>query len=246
MHDGKLQGHGYFVGYDKLAKAKIGYIGCDGFRPDEPPFDRQFPVDGRRMSRRYSYGGTSMIDCYYDRLHEVSYLLADDGLRADQREEANRDAAAKGHRPDFGCDVRQAGLGRRDGVAGVEARANPAVADAGSGHRLDRRRQGDRVIIRCRRNSARTSFSGFALPGGKVLVYRDIFGDAELSWLDTPAARPSGASTSNWLNQRESEFMEERDGVGGGSKPRADRRIHRLLSLGAGGVPRVLDVFGMP
>ena len=75
MHDGKLQGHGYFVGYDKIAKAKIGYIGCDGFRPDEPPLDRQFTVNGRRMSNRYSYGGTSMISCYYDRFRDVNYLL---------------------------------------------------------------------------------------------------------------------------------------------------------------------------
>ena len=62
VHDGKLNGHGYYVGYDKIAKAKIGYIGRDGFRPDEPPLEGQFPVDGRRMSNRYSYGGTSMVN----------------------------------------------------------------------------------------------------------------------------------------------------------------------------------------
>ncbi len=86
VHDGKLDGHGYLVGYNTKTKAKIGYIGRDGFRSDEPPLDEQFPVSGRKMSR---YGGTSMINMYYQGRYYNGYgggprdakcLLADDGL----------------------------------------------------------------------------------------------------------------------------------------------------------------------
>jgi hypothetical protein len=80
VHDDKLDGHGYLVGYDKLVKAKIGYIGHDGFQRDEPPIDRQFPVDGRRMSNPYTYRGASMIAAYTYSGSDERYLLADDGL----------------------------------------------------------------------------------------------------------------------------------------------------------------------
>jgi hypothetical protein len=49
VHDGWLQGHGYFAGYDKQTRLPVGYIGRAGFRPDEPPENDQFPVDGRRL-----------------------------------------------------------------------------------------------------------------------------------------------------------------------------------------------------
>ena len=86
VHDGKLDGHGYLVGYGTKTKAKIGYIGRGGFRPDEPPLGERFPVSGRKMSR---YGGPSMIGQYYQGGYYNGYgggprnakcLLADDGL----------------------------------------------------------------------------------------------------------------------------------------------------------------------
>ena len=59
IHDGKLRGHGYFVGYDKKARAKIGYIGANGFQAEEPPLGPavpgQRPQDGRR---RNCYGAS--------------------------------------------------------------------------------------------------------------------------------------------------------------------------------------------
>jgi hypothetical protein len=76
MHDGKLRGHGWFVGYDKVEKLKIGYIGRNGFQSDEPPLEQQFPVDGRRMR---VYGGAGLFDSNYN-TGETDYLLADDGL----------------------------------------------------------------------------------------------------------------------------------------------------------------------
>lgn len=50
--DGKLDGRGYIVGYNRSAKAKIGYMGLDGFRTDEPAREEQFSVDGRVISKR--------------------------------------------------------------------------------------------------------------------------------------------------------------------------------------------------
>jgi hypothetical protein len=82
VHDGRLDGHGYLVGYDRIAKAKVGYIGAAGFDRDEPPLDRQFPVSGLRMSSPYTYRGASMIASYSYSSGEERYLLADDGLWA--------------------------------------------------------------------------------------------------------------------------------------------------------------------
>lgn len=53
LHDGRLHGRGYFVGYDTKSKLAVGYIGRNGFRPDKPPLDDQFPVDGWRMVEQF-------------------------------------------------------------------------------------------------------------------------------------------------------------------------------------------------
>jgi hypothetical protein len=47
IHDGEPAGSGYFIGYDRLVKRAIGYIGRGGFRSDPPPSDEQFVVDRR-------------------------------------------------------------------------------------------------------------------------------------------------------------------------------------------------------
>ncbi len=79
VHDGQLKGHGYFVGYDKSARLRVGYLGCHGFRLDEPPLEDQFPVDGRRVR----WGATGAILNQYGAgswPQVPKYLLADDGL----------------------------------------------------------------------------------------------------------------------------------------------------------------------
>ena len=45
IQDGELHGHGYFIGYDPVTKLQVGCIGRNGFRPDEPTTEEQFPVD---------------------------------------------------------------------------------------------------------------------------------------------------------------------------------------------------------
>jgi hypothetical protein len=44
MHDGREEGAGYFVGYNRAEKQCIGYIGQSGFRPTQPPREQWFPV----------------------------------------------------------------------------------------------------------------------------------------------------------------------------------------------------------
>jgi len=79
IHDGQLRGHAYFVSYDKAAKARTGYMGRNGFRPDEPPLEDQFSINGRRMSKS---GFPAAILNLYNGSNDVrgKCLLADDGL----------------------------------------------------------------------------------------------------------------------------------------------------------------------
>ena len=46
LHDGACDGRGYFVGYSLQSKLRVGFIGHDGLRPDQPPVQQWFPVDG--------------------------------------------------------------------------------------------------------------------------------------------------------------------------------------------------------
>ena len=50
IHDGARDGRGYFVGYDSQSKLCVGFIGRDGFRPDQPPVEQWFPVDGVKLA----------------------------------------------------------------------------------------------------------------------------------------------------------------------------------------------------
>ena len=52
VHNGEIEGEGYFVGYNSKTKRRVGYMGLAGFRPDKPPPGERFPLDGRML--RYS------------------------------------------------------------------------------------------------------------------------------------------------------------------------------------------------
>jgi hypothetical protein len=69
IHDGKLHGSAYLVGYDRETGLVVGYIGRGGFRQDEPPRDLDFPIDGRKLQ-----GGGVMF------LKTSMLLVCDDGL----------------------------------------------------------------------------------------------------------------------------------------------------------------------
>ena len=86
VHNGELQGRGYFVGYDNKSRLEVGYLGRNGFNRDEPPIDEQFPVNGRRASYRRAFCYPNTQDEQNGVLNPAKttayffYLLADDGL----------------------------------------------------------------------------------------------------------------------------------------------------------------------
>jgi len=49
VHDGKPQGAGYFVGYERISNRLIGYIGLSGFHPRIPSTDDWIPVRAALM-----------------------------------------------------------------------------------------------------------------------------------------------------------------------------------------------------
>jgi hypothetical protein len=50
IHDGKLDGKGYFMGFDSRSKSCVGYLGRQGACSDVPPAENWFSMDGRKMS----------------------------------------------------------------------------------------------------------------------------------------------------------------------------------------------------
>jgi hypothetical protein len=46
VHDGKPDGGGYFVGYERKSNRRVGFIGLNGFRTDFVPPDQWVPVRG--------------------------------------------------------------------------------------------------------------------------------------------------------------------------------------------------------
>lgn len=51
VHDGQLDGRGYFIGYDATTKLRVGYLVKTGFSVELPPREEWFEMDGRRMTR---------------------------------------------------------------------------------------------------------------------------------------------------------------------------------------------------
>ncbi len=66
VHDGRSDGAGYFEGFDSQSKLRVGYLGSGGYRPELPPRDEWFPVDGRVLSGYRAFVGSSS----YGRLPE--------------------------------------------------------------------------------------------------------------------------------------------------------------------------------
>jgi hypothetical protein len=73
VHDGNLHGRVYMVGYDMPTKRTIGYVGIHGFRPDAPPQDDQFPVNGARFRNSGYFDTDRAVD-------DAKFMLTDEGL----------------------------------------------------------------------------------------------------------------------------------------------------------------------
>ena len=50
VHDGKPQGAGYFVGYERESNRRVGYIGLSGFRSEPLPTEEWIPVRGELIT----------------------------------------------------------------------------------------------------------------------------------------------------------------------------------------------------
>jgi len=203
LHDGKLHGHGCFVGYDKVAKEKIGYIGRRGFRPDEPPPDQQFPVDGRKM---YGYGGTWLINSNNYSAGETKYLLVDDGLTQINLNKRSVTVLRKVPDPISGAFLEQPWSANRD--ASKESKTTPTFL----------LRTPDRIIILAADGKEIKNYplppelrevnvQWFSLPGDKALVLEPYSG-RELFWLDA-SGKIARREHVELRTRGQSEFMQD-------------------------------------
>lgn len=105
IHDDSIEGHAYFAGYDQLTRALVGYLGKDGLVQIQPPEDRQFAIDLRRMGPGGGFtsgvaggGHTDFRSQSYQAAHLPSlsvYLLSGDELwLADLRQGTARQLGA--------------------------------------------------------------------------------------------------------------------------------------------------------
>ena len=87
IHDGAPHGHGYFVGYDPTTKLKVGCLGRNGFQPDEPTAEDQFPVDSHNWPLESAQTMCHLVfpveqpgSRYVPPNRDLLYLVTGDGL----------------------------------------------------------------------------------------------------------------------------------------------------------------------
>ena len=66
VHDGKPDGAGYFVGYERESNRRVGFIGMSGFRPDPCRPTSGFPCEARSITD-YSYWSSAPASIYSGR-----------------------------------------------------------------------------------------------------------------------------------------------------------------------------------
>ncbi len=142
LHDGTREGRGYFVGYNLQSKLCLGFIGRDGFRPDQPPVEQWFPVDGAKMANY-----TALLRYRFDDYRYESGILLR-GRHDDFRDPAPRGRSAAAIGQDTHGIARPDCLGNLEHVFEGKAaegdspwRPSPSLAPFGgadkrSGHHL--------------------------------------------------------------------------------------------------------------
>jgi hypothetical protein len=63
VHDGKTEGAGYFVGYERESNRRVGFIGLAGFRADPVPGDERIPVLGA-LASDYAFWSSAPVSIY--------------------------------------------------------------------------------------------------------------------------------------------------------------------------------------
>jgi hypothetical protein len=67
MHDGRLDGAGYFAGYERVSNRRVGFIGLSGFRSQPPPSGEWIPVRGE-LIRDFSMWSSVPLSIYSGRI----------------------------------------------------------------------------------------------------------------------------------------------------------------------------------
>ncbi len=176
VHDGRVEGSAYFVGYQDKSERCLGYLGRQGFQSEVPEYGQRFAIRGGRMLS--AYGEHSAIPYVQQNVegHEPSApgeildaqgkprdvvlpVLADDGLY-----EVNLSRQS----------VRQA-LELRDGVAVTEfgrpatlpaADSTPVPLPAGPDYRAIRTRGALLLLENSEANEAAPRVTRYPLPEG--------------------------------------------------------------------------------
>ncbi len=73
IHDGRWDGVGYFVGYDKLNKECLGFLGTDGWEQQRPTQERCFPL----RFNDYTHGGDGITSAQTYRYPLGYYAFSD-------------------------------------------------------------------------------------------------------------------------------------------------------------------------
>ena len=74
IHDGRREGVGYFVGYDRTNSECLGFLGTDGWEENRPPQDRCFPL----RFDNYAYGGDGITSAQTYRYPLGYYTFSED------------------------------------------------------------------------------------------------------------------------------------------------------------------------
>lgn len=73
IHDGRQEGVGYFVGYDKFNSECLGFLGTDGWEQQRPTQERCFPL----KLNDYAYGGDGITSAQTYRYPLGYYAFSD-------------------------------------------------------------------------------------------------------------------------------------------------------------------------
>jgi len=76
VHDGRLEGRGYFTTFDAKTRKRLGCLGTQGFREAEPPAEERFALDGRQMKNSAAF---DLLGITYYRYPMMQHYSRGDG-----------------------------------------------------------------------------------------------------------------------------------------------------------------------
>ncbi len=79
VHDGKPEGAGYFVGYERESNRRVGFIGMAGAHQDPVPINERIPVRGLLMTD-HSRWSSAPLTIYWSRNTDTDFKLGPSDL----------------------------------------------------------------------------------------------------------------------------------------------------------------------